>query len=239
MSTTTATTAQAVQSLFDRIAPVYDDLNQTLSFGQHRIWKLMAVKWCAVKSGDRALDICCGSGDVAMMLAERVGPKGRVIGLDFASAQLEVAAARFCKTWNPHRTGAIDWIQGDALALPFEAAEFDGLTMSYGLRNVVDRPKAFAEMYRVLKLGAKAVVLDMHRPENPLVRQFQQWYLDRVVVPAAQRQGFASEYEYIAPSLDRFPIGSEQVALAKSAGFSQAIHYPIAAGTMGALVLTK
>jgi demethylphylloquinol methyltransferase len=234
-----STTAQAVQSLFDRIAPVYDELNQTLSLGQHRIWKQMAVKWCDVKPGDRALDICCGSGDVAMLLAECVGPQGRVVGLDFAAAQLEVAAARFCKIWNPRRTGAIDWIQGDALALPFEVAAFDGLTMSYGLRNVVDMPQAFAEMWRVLKPGAKAVVLDMHRPENPLVRQFQQWYLDRVVVPAAQRQGFAAEYEYIAPSLDRFPVGAEQIALAKAAGFAQAIHYPIAAGTMGALVLTR
>jgi demethylphylloquinol methyltransferase len=234
----TQTPPNPVQSLFDRIAPVYDELNQTLSFGQHKIWKQMAVKWCDLQPGDRVLDICCGSGDVALMLAERIGTQGHVTGLDFAAAQLQVAAQRQVRL-NPRTTAPIDWVQGDALNLPAEADRFDGITMSYGLRNITDIPMALQEIRRVLKPSAKAAILDMHRPENPFVRGFQQWYLDNIVVPAAARKGFTDEYEYIAPSLDRFPIGSQQVALATAAGFAAAVHYPIAQGTMGVLVITK
>jgi demethylphylloquinol methyltransferase len=88
-----------------------------------------------------------------------------------------------------------------------------------------------------LKPGAKAAILDMHRPEQQWLRTFQQWYLDQIVVPAAQNLGFTKEYAYIAPSLDRFPTGTEQVSLAHQAGFSTATHYPIAGGTMGVLVI--
>jgi demethylphylloquinol methyltransferase len=233
------TSTPSVQSLFDRIAPVYDELNQTLSLGQHKIWKQMAVKWCDLKPGDRALDVCCGSGDVAMMLAAKVGSRGHVTGLDFAAAQLAVAADRQRQSLNPQTTAPIDWVQGDALNLPAEADRFDGVTMSYGLRNVTDIPMALQEIRRVLKPGAKAAILDMHRPDNPLVRGFQQWYLANVVVAAAARKGFTDEYEYIAPSLDRFPTGVQQVALAQAAGFTSVVHYPIAQGTMGVLALTK
>lgn len=233
----TNTTANQVQALFDRIAPVYDELNQTLSLGQHKIWKQMAVKWSQPKPGGTVLDICCGSGDVAFMLAEKVGKTGHVYGLDFAAAQLEVAAARQARSLTQY--GSMTWVHGDATALPFEADFFDGMTMSYGLRNVTDIPQALQEMRRVLKPGAKAAILDMHRPDSGVVRGFQQWYLDNVVVPAAKRQGFTEEYEYIAPSLDRFPTGKVQVELAQAAGFSQVIHYPITAGTMGVLVVTK
>lgn len=230
---------QSVQALFDRIAPVYDELNQTLSLGQHKIWKLMAVKWCDLKPGNRALDLCCGSGDVAMLLAQQVGPQGQVYGLDFAPQQLAVAAAKQQTRLNPQADATVEWIQGDALSLPFEADQFDGVTMSYGLRNVRDIPQALQEIRRVLRPGAKAAILDMHRPSNPVVRAFQQWYLDQVVVPAASRQGLTAEYAYIAPSLARFPIGSEQESLARQAGYCDAVHYPIAQGTMGVLVMTK
>lgn len=233
MSSPVNSAASEVQSLFDRIAPVYDELNQTLSLGQHKIWKLMTVKWCEPQRGDTALDICCGSGDVAAMLADRVGPDGTVMGVDFSEEMLDYA-------WQRHQAwGNLQWMPGDALKLPIADASIDCVTMSYGLRNVTDIPKAFQEIYRVLKPGKKAAILDMHRPSNPLIRQFQQWYIEHQVVPAAERLGFTDEYAYIAPSLDRFPIGAEQVQLAKSAGFAQAKHYAIAGGTMGVLVVTK
>lgn len=93
-------------------------------------------------------------------------------------------------------------------------------------------------MYRVLKPGAKAAVLDFHRPTQQPLRTFQQWYLDSIVVPAAKQLGLTEEYAYIAPSLERFPTGPEQVSLAQKAGFT-ATHYPIAIGMMGVLVMTK
>lgn len=232
----TSVQSTEVQALFDRIAPVYDELNQWLSLGQHKIWKLMTVKWCEPKPGDVALDLCCGSGDVAEMLGDRVGATGQVYGVDFAAAQLEVARKR--TEAKGHGRSQFHWVQSDVLQLPFAENTFDCATMSYGLRNVVDIPAALRELHRVLKPGAKAAILDMHRPDSAWVRQFQQWYLDRVVVPAAQRHGLTEEYAYIGPSLDRFPIGPEQVQLAKQAGFADAKHYPIAGGTMGVLVIT-
>jgi demethylphylloquinol methyltransferase len=221
-----------IQAIFNRIAPTYDPLNDSLSLGLHRIWKQMAVKWSGARSGSVCVDVCCGSGDVAMMLARRVGKTGQVYGVDFAAAQLQVAADR-----SPHLP--ITWLEGDALQLPFPDQKFDAATMSYGLRNVVDIPASLRELCRVLKPGATVAILDFHRPDNPLFRTFQQWYLDQFVVPTAQRFGLREEYAYISPSLDRFPTGSEQVQLANQAGFGQAVHYPIAGGMMGVLVAQR
>ena len=228
--------AQQIQTIFDRIAPVYDRLNHWLSLGQHRIWKLMAVKWTQIQPGDRAIDLCCGSGDLAQLLAQRVGRNGQVVGLDFSAAQLAIAKQR---SQRQHLPCPIDWIEADSLNLPFEANQFDAATMGYGLRNVTDIPASLKELHRVLKPGATAAILDFHRPANPQLRAFQKWYLSKIVVPAAQKFGLTEEYAYISPSLDKFPIGSEQVVLARQAGFSNAIHYPIANDMMGVLVVQK
>lgn len=229
-------TADRVRTLFNRIAPVYDQLNTWLSLGQHRVWKQMAVKWSEAKAGDRCLDVCCGSGDLALLLADRVGSQGQVIGVDFAAAQLAIAQQR-AQARYPHPP--ITWQEGDALALPFPDHHFDAATMGYGLRNVTDIPRSLKELHRVLKPNAKAAMLDFHRPSNPQIRALQQWYLDAIVVPAARQFNLTEEYAYIAPSLDRFPTGTEQITLARQAGFTTAIHYPIAGGTMGVLVVMK
>lgn len=228
--------ATYIRDLFDRIAPVYDDLNQSLSFGFHRVWKQMAVDWSGAKPGMNVLDVCCGSGDLALLLARQVGLQGQVTGADFAVAQLAIAAQRSAAKGYTSRTS---WVEADALQLPFEAEQFDALTMGYGLRNLVDIPQGLRELQRVLQPGAKAAVLDFHRPSSEWVEQFQQWYLDTVVVPAAERRGLTEEYAYIGPSVDRFPMGHEQVELAQAAGFSQAVHYPLVGGMMGILVAQK
>lgn len=229
-------TADQVQALFNRIAPVYDQLNNWLSLGQHRIWKQMTVKWSGAKPGDTCVDLCCGSGDIAQMLAEKVGKTGQVYGADFSAAQLEVARDRYDRRC---LRPPIQWVEADVLTLPFADHQFDCATMGYGLRNVTDISRSLKEIHRILKPGGKAAILDMHRPDDAWIRAFQQWYLDDVVVPIAQRFGFIEEYAYIAPSLDKFPVGSEQIELAHEAGFSTATHYPIAGGTMGVLVITK
>ena len=236
MNSETAPPPTQIQALFDRIAPVYDRLNHQLSFGQHLIWKRMAVKWSEPSPGDMGLDICCGSGDLAQLLAREVGNKGQVIGLDFAAEQLAIARQR-AKCQFP--TLPLGWVQGDALNLPFESNTFDCATMGYGLRNVTDIPCCLQELHRVLKPGAKAAILDFHRPSQPWLQAFQQWYLEAIVVPTAQSFGLKEEYAYISPSLDRFPSGSEQVKLANRAGFATATHYPIASGMMGVLMVVK
>ncbi len=228
--------ASEVRDLFDRIAPVYDQLNNWLSMGQHRVWKLMAVKWSCPRPGNTVLDVCCGSGDLAQLLARQVGTTGHVYGVDFSPAQLAVARQRVENHYPPV---AIAWVEADALNLPFEDNYFDAATMGYGLRNVTDIPRCLKELYRVLKPGAKAAILDFHRPTQPLLLTFQQWYLDNIVVPVAKNFGLTEEYAYIAPSLERFPTGPEQVELARNAGFTCVTHYPIAAGMMGVLVIAK
>ena len=225
-------TPDDIQAIFDRIAPVYDQLNQILSLGQHRVWKLMTVKWSDPPVGGIGLDLCCGSGDLTQMLSRQLGNQGQAIGLDFSQEQLAIARQR-----STHQR--ITWQLGDALNLPFAADTFDCGTMGYGLRNVADIPRCLRELHRVLKPGAKAAILDFHRPSQPWLQAFQSWYLQTVVVPTARNFGLSDEYAYIAPSLDRFPSGEQQVKLAREAGFAQAIHYPIANDMMGVLVLTK
>ncbi len=224
-----------IRAIFDRIAPVYDQMNDRLSLGQHRIWKQMTVKWSKAKLGDTCLDVCCGSGDLALRLARSVGATGKVYGADFAVAQLEIAKQRALKQ-HPHPP--ITWVEADALDLPFADNYFDGATMGYGLRNVTDIPRSLQELYRVLKPNATAAILDFHRPTNIYLSSFQQWYLDNLVVPMAQNLGLTEEYAYISPSLDRFPTGRKQVELANNAGFLST-HYPIANDMMGVLVVKK
>lgn len=234
LTSTAQPEADRIRQLFDRIAPQYDRLNQNLSFGFHRVWKQMAVQWSGAEEGMNCLDVCCGSGDLALLLARQVGETGQVTGADFSAEQLAIAAQK-----NSYLQDRLTWIEADALDLPFQSGEFDAATMAYGLRNLTDIPKGLSELHRVLRLGAKVAILDFHAPTNPLVRQFQQWYLANIVVPTAERFGLSEEYAYISPSVDRFPSGARQVELAKAAGFSNAVHYPIAGGLMGVLVATK
>jgi demethylphylloquinol methyltransferase len=234
-----------VQTLFNRIAPVYDQLNDRLSLGQHRVWKQMTVKWSQAQPGDQCLDLCCGSGDIALRLAEAVGPQGSVIGYDFAEAQLEIAQQRTVglATRATRRGEAplpqITWQQGDALVLPYADHSFDAITMGYGLRNVGNIPQCLQEIHRVLKPGKRAAILDFHRPDHPVFQALQQFYLQNIVVPTAKDLGLTAEYEYIMPSLDRFPSGQEQEQLGLAAGFQNATHYMIMLQMMGVLVLGK
>ncbi len=237
MPTKSNYTSTDIQAIFDRIAPIYDRLNNELSFGIHWVWKQMAVSWSEAKSGDTCLDLCCGSGDLTQLLAKQVGHTGSVIGADFAPAQLKNASAKITDIYPP--LTQINWVEADALNLPFSDNYFDAATIGYGLRNVTDIPRCLQELYRVLKPNTQVAILDFHRPPSHFLRQFQQWYLAEIVIPQATKLGMMDEYAYLNPSLDRFPLGQEQVKLGLESGFSQAVHYSIAAGMMGILVLTK
>lgn len=233
--------AAARQQLFNQIAPVYDQLNDTLSLGQHRVWKRMAVKWSGARAGQRALDVCCGSGDLALLLAEAVGPQGKVVGLDFASEMLEDAARRQAAQQALRgRALQVQWVQGDAMQLPFDDGSFQAATVGYGLRNVASIPQALSEVARVLSPGGRVAVLDFNNAsERPVVDAVQGWALDNVVVPVAKSYGLGDEYAYLRPSIKAFPTGAQQEQLALEAGFSSAKHYEIAFGLMGVLVATK
>ena len=238
-----ADAADERRELFNDIAPVYDRLNDALSLGLHRAWKRAAVKWIECGSGMRALDVCCGSGDVAIKMSTFVWSEGSVTGLDFAAKQLTFAAEKEREERSRRGTdamGKIDWIEGDALNLPFEDDSFDCATIAYGLRNVSDIPRAMRELRRVVRPGAKVAVLDFNNPDDPTTAAVQGFMLDNVVVPIADLNGVAAEYRYLRPSIERFPRGQEQVDLARDAGFREATFYELQpGGLMGCLVCTK
>jgi ubiquinone/menaquinone biosynthesis methyltransferase len=228
----------AVRDLFDRIAPRYDTLNDLLSAGLHRHWKRTLIARLCPRPGERFVDLCCGTGDLALLLAERVRPGGEVVGLDAAEAPLERARARAARQpWLPVR-----WVRGDALATGLPRGWADGATMAYGLRNLSDPAAGLRELRRLLRPGGRAAVLDFHRPDPAAPRaeaisRFQRGYLRRVVVPVAAAAGMEAEYAWLEESLRQFPTGPEQEELARAAGFARAAHHPVALGLMGRLDL--
>nr|XP_011464056.1 PREDICTED: 2-phytyl-1,4-beta-naphthoquinone methyltransferase, chloroplastic isoform X2 [Fragaria vesca subsp. vesca] len=231
------------QALFNRIAPVYDNLNDLLSLGQHRIWKRMSVSWSGAKKGDSVLDLCCGSGDIAFLLSEKVEVNGKVIGLDFSKEQLSVASSRQ-KLKSKACYMNIEWVEGDALDLPFSNGQFDAIAMGYGLRNVVDKRKAMQEIFRVLKAGSRVSILDFNKSANPVTASFQEMMIDNVVVPVASGFGLEEDYRYLKRSIREFlteisvNAGEELEKLALDVGFSDARYYEIGGGLMGNLVAT-
>jgi demethylphylloquinol methyltransferase len=228
--------SEQVQALFDEIAPVYDQLNAWLSLGQHRVWKQMAIKWANPQPNGINVDLCCGSGDLTLAIARTLRGQCKVIGIDFSRRQLEVAQTRAqMLPWSD----SLQWIESDVLTLPLPDNSVDAITMGYGLRNVTDIPKALSEIYRVLKPGAHAAILDFNRPTTAIMQNFQRWYLRQIVVPIASRFNLEREYAYLETSLARFPMGPEQVQLATQAGFAAVRHYAIAMDTMGILVMAK
>jgi ubiquinone/menaquinone biosynthesis methyltransferase len=230
---TSADPAQ-VSDLFDAIAPRYDQLNDLLSLGLHRLWKRQSLAWLRPRPGQQLLDLCCGTGDLALVLAGRVRPGGLVLGLDAAAEPLEIARGRALRQpWLP-----LQWRQVDVLASGLDDGWADGAVMAYGLRNLVDPAAGLRELHRLLRPGGRAAVLDFNRPPaGSSTAAFQRFYLRRLVVPAARCVGLGEQYEYLETSLSRFPTGPEQEALAAAAGFRQARHRPLAAGQMGLLEL--
>ena len=194
--------AEKVGDLFAGIAPRYDFINDLQSFGLHRLWKRRLVQLARVRPGDRALDLCCGTGDVAFALA-RAGAE--VTGLDFSEPMLAVAARRSATI--PHSAFPLPHFQqGDALHTPFADASFDIVTISYGLRNLADFDAGLREMWRVARPGARLLVLDFGKPDNALWRALYFAYL-RWGVPLFGRVFCrnAPAYAYIHESLQHYP----------------------------------
>ena len=201
--------AAKVQDLFSRIAPRYDLINDLQSLGLHRLWKRRVLQMARPQPGQRALDLCCGTGDLALGLA-RCGVM--VTGLDFSARMLERAARRasdiqYPGTESPPRTSpAAQFVCGDAQCTPFADNSFDIVTVGYGLRNLVSWETGLREMLRVASPGGRLVVLDFGKPDNPLWRSLYFGYL-KLFVPCLGCIfcGNASAYAYILESLKYYP----------------------------------
>ena len=201
--------AAKVNALFARIARRYDFLNDLQSFGLHRLWKRRVVRLAQIKSGDRALDLCCGTGDISFALA-RGG--AATTGLDFSPQMLEVAVQRQSAN-SKLKTQNLKFLQGDAQQLPFPENSFDIVTVGYGLRNLTSWERGLDEMWRVARPGARLIVLDFGKPANALWRGLYFAHL-KMSVPLMGWLfcGDASAYAYILESLKHYPA---QLAVAE------------------------
>lgn len=199
--------AARVNDLFAAIASRYDLINDVQSFGLHRRWKQRVADLAAVRSGQPALDLCCGTGDIAFALAAR---GAEVVGLDFSEPMLSVAERRLAEVQSLLRPAgeklSVEFLRGDAMHLPFPDASFDVVTVGYGLRNLASWEAGLGEMARVAKLGGRVIVLDFGKPDHRLWRAVYFSYL-RLFVPLL---GLifcrnASAYAYILKSLKHYP----------------------------------
>jgi demethylmenaquinone methyltransferase / 2-methoxy-6-polyprenyl-1,4-benzoquinol methylase len=195
----------AVRSMFDRISPVYDAMNRTMTMGLDQRWRRATVA-AVVRPGDRMLDACCGTGDLAVA-GLRAG--GRVTGLDFSERMLERAR---------RKSGEVEWVQGDALALPFEDGSFDAATVGFGVRNLDDLERGLAELRRVLRSGGRVAILEITRPRGLLAPFYRLWF-DGVVPLLGKALPGGSAYTYLPASVRRFPGPEALAELLRTSGF--------------------
>lgn len=227
---TGAQRAARVEDLFAGIAPRYDLLNDLQSFGLHRWWKRRLVRLARVPPGGRALDLCCGTGDVALAFARR---GVQTVGLDFSQPMLDIARQRQSRLSRPGVSLPVEWRQGDALNLPFPDGRFDAVTISYGLRNLADYHRGLAEMVRVAKPGGRVLVLDFGKPEHRRWRAVYFFYLGRIVpwLGACFCRN-APAYAYILESLQHYPAQAGVSATLKELGCAEVHMHNILGGAM-------
>ena len=197
--------ADGVRAMFDRIAPVYDLMNRVMTAGLDGRWR-RATAEAVVRPGDRVLDACCGTGDVAVAAA-RAG--GRVTGLDFSERMLERAR---------RKSGSVRWVRGDALALPFPDGSFDAATVGFGIRNVEDLEAGLRELARVLRPGGRLGCLEITRPRG-LLRPFFRLWFDGVVPLLGKVLPGGAAYSYLPASVRRFPGPEDLAGVMRRAGF--------------------
>jgi demethylmenaquinone methyltransferase/2-methoxy-6-polyprenyl-1,4-benzoquinol methylase len=206
--------------MFDRIAPVYDVMNRVMTAGLDLRWRRLTAE-AVVRQGDRVLDACCGTGDLAVADL-RAG--GDVTGLDFSPRMLERAR---------RKSAAVKWVEGDMLALPFEDGSFETATVGFGVRNVVDLEHGLAELARILVPGGRLAILEITTPTGLLAPFYRLWF-DRIVPLIGKVLKGGEAYSYLPASVRRFPDKGALAGLLRAAGFD-GVEYRTFAGGIVAL----
>jgi demethylmenaquinone methyltransferase / 2-methoxy-6-polyprenyl-1,4-benzoquinol methylase len=227
---------QHVHNVFESIASKYDFMNDLLSFRRHKAWRRFTMRKMGVEAGQTAIDLCCGTCDWTIALAE-ASKSGEVVGLDFSSNMLEIGRQKVERIGLQDR---IRLVHGNAMQLPFDDNQFDYATIGFGLRNVPDLDKVLAEMTRVVKPGGKVVCLELSKPENEPFRSVYYFYFERILPFLGKL--FAKRYEqykWLPESLVSFP-GIRQLAdRFSAAGLENVQAYPLTLGIAALHIGTK
>lgn len=213
--------------MFDRVALRYDLINTVLSGGTDGGWRRRAARETRLGAGGSALDVACGSGRLTAELARRVGSKGRVVGLDFSPGMLEIARKDYPK---------LEFIEGDALNLPFDDASFDASTIAFGLRNLADPVRGLSEMRRVVKPGGRAVVLEfVHPPRGPVGMGYRLYLKTLLPAIGGAISGDRTAYRYLSDTIDSYRTPDELHEMTVAAGWTDVEYVGLAMGTVGVL----
>ncbi len=219
--------SEKVHNVFEKISHRYDRMNSIISFQRHKSWRKSVMKIMDVKKGAACLDVCCGTGDWTISLAEATGEDGSVVGLDFSENMLAVGREK----QQGHGIDHINFIHGDAMSLPFEDNSFDYVTIGFGLRNVPDYMQVLNEMYRVVKKGGKVVCLETSQPTLPVYKQFYFFYFKNVM-PLFGKVFAKSydEYAWLHESTKNFPNKEKLKQMFEEAGFEEVLIKSFALG---------
>ena len=218
---------ERIRSMFDEIAPRYDFLNRVLSLGIDRSWRRFAVRQLAVQAGGEVLDIATGTGDVALEIARQTTQDVTIVGADVSREMVEIGRQKVAAS--PH-AGRITFEISPCEALPFAAGRFSGITIAFGIRNVVDRQLGLNEMYRVLKPGGRVVILEFSTPTFPPFRALYQFYFLKVLPRIGGLFSRQSAYQYLPDSVMEFPTREEFKGLMANAGFRNLRHADLTLG---------
>lgn len=216
-----------ISGMFDSIAPRYDLLNRTLSLGLDQRWRRRAVSALALQPGARVLDLCAGTADVALAVAERHGDAS-VVGVDFSSAMLAIGLRKVRASGT---AGRIRLVRGDAAMIPLASASCDAATIAFGIRNVARPEQALAELARVLRPGGRLAILEFGQPRIPGIRTLYLWYF-RYLLPLIGRfvSRHQSAYSYLPASVGAFPAPPEFARMIERHSFVSVQAVPLTAG---------
>lgn len=215
-----------VVAMFDAIAPVYDRLNTLMTLGADRRWRAATVDATGLEEGGTAIDVACGTGKLAAALAERVGPFGRVLGVDFSPAMIGRAEATY------RDLVQLEFRVANALALPFADGEFDAATIAFGLRNVADFEAGFRELRRVVRPGGRVVCLELSMPRPPVWARAYHGLFRRAAPALGGMVGQRAAYQYLPDSLDGFPDPRDLALAMRRAGIADVTWRRLALGTV-------
>jgi demethylmenaquinone methyltransferase / 2-methoxy-6-polyprenyl-1,4-benzoquinol methylase len=223
-----------VREMFTAIAPRYDLLNHVLSCNVDRLWwnrTARTFRDTLSRSDTRVLDLCCGTGDMAFALRREAGKtRARILGADFSRAMLQRASA---KTRQSQVEGAPEWIEADALNLPFPSAYFDLVTSAFGFRNLADYDAGLREIVRVLRPGGECGILDFGEPKGMLGALYRVYFNEVLPRIGTVISGVRGPYAYLPTSVERFPTPDEMIKRMRAAGFAEAAWTPYSFGIAG------